>query len=323
MEESVKLILGTMTFGEQVFGEEAAAMVDYFLAQGYDELDTAYVYNEGECERIIGETLSAPGRGGVKLATKVNPRVTGRLDPASVASQFTQSLQRLGIDRADILYLHFPDPLTPLEDTLGACARLQAEGRFSELGLSNFPAWLVAEAYHLCLARGWKPPTVYQGLYNPISRHAESELDRALDHYGLRFYAYNPLAGGLLTDKYREGPSRLKPGRFLNRPGYQARYWKASFFEAADRLRGLAASFGTGLAQASYRWLAFHSMLKGDRQDGIIVGASSLAQLKANRAALAEGPLPPDLVQAFQEAWEGCRADAPAYFRYLSLPEEA
>lgn len=321
MQEKVKLILGTMTFGEQIFGRDTEDMVRCFLDHGYRELDTAYVYNNGECERLLGTALEHIDRSRFEIATKVNPRITGHLDGQAVLTQFYESLERLKLDKADTLYLHFPDPDTPVESALEACAQLYEEGKFSELGLSNFPAWLVGEVYHICDTHGWMLPKVYEGLYNPLSRFAERELDCALDHYGMRFYAYNPLAGGMLTNKYSGKDKSLKEGRFTNRPNYQQRYWKNSYFRAADHIREACADHDINIIEASYRWLAYHSMLKARRGDGIIIGASRLSQLEQNMAALEKGKLPDEIVQAVWEAWEISRADAPEYFKYY-IPEK-
>ena len=148
--ENVKLVLGTMTFGESVFAPDVEAFIRVFLEAGYDELDTAYVYNEGRCEQLLGEALRVIGRDKVRIATKVNPRISGRLDGAAARDQLNTSLQRLGTDCVDIFYLHFPDPNTPVASVLEACAELHRQGKFKELGLSNFPAWMVADAWHIC-----------------------------------------------------------------------------------------------------------------------------------------------------------------------------
>ncbi len=317
----MKLVLGTMTIGEQIFGEQAGALVQSFLSAGCRELDTAYVYNEGTCEQLLGEALGKLERNGYSLATKANPRITGRLDREAVVSQLNGSLERLGTGYVDIFYLHFPDPGTPLESALEGCAQLHSEGKFRELGLSNFPAWMVAEAHHICDKHGWVKPTVFQGLYNPLSRNAERELDMALDHYGMRFYAYNPLAGGILTDKYADGDRTVKAGRFTNRPNYQKRYWKDSYFEAANAIRAACAPYGISIVEASYRWLANHSMLKESRGDAILIGASRVSQLGENMAAARKGPLPEPVAAAFEAAWAISRPDAPEYFT-LYVPKK-
>ncbi len=318
----MKLILGTMTFGERIFGSDVDEIISLFLQYGYREIDTAYVYNEGNCEKLLGQAFKEIDRSSFGIATKVNPRVTGRLDKEAVLSQCNESLDRMGLDYTDILYLHFPDPDTPVESALEGCAQLYDEGKIKELGLSNFPAWLVAETYHICENHGWVLPTVYEGLYNPLSRNAERELNQALNYYGMRFYAYNPLAGGMLTDKYSGDDRTLKEGRFLNRPNYQKRYWKDSYFEATDLVKKVCADYGISIVEASYRWLAYHSMLKEERGDGIIVGVSKITQLQQNVEAVKQGPLPDDIVDAFEDAWNICRPDAPEYFRFYEKQEK-
>jgi aflatoxin B1 aldehyde reductase len=309
----IKLILGTMQFGERLFGKDAQDMIEVFGEYGYSELDTAYVYNEGESERLIGAALKNLKRP-FSIATKVNPRITGRLDKDAVLSQFSESLQRLKLDHVDILYLHFPDPNTPVESALEACAQLHEEGKFRELGISNFPAWLVSEAYNICKQRGWVLPTVYEGLYNPLSRHAERELNRALDYYGMRFYAYNPLAGGLMTDKYKD--KAIKDGRFTNRPNYQKRYWHDSYFDAIDEIKSVGEKYGINITEAAYRWLVYHSMLNPERGDGIIIGASSSEQLIQNISYVNKGGLPDNVVKAIEDAWTISKVDAPEYFTF-------
>ena len=318
MKNSIELILGTMTFGEQIFGEDVREMISYFVSQGYFELDTAYVYNQGQCELLIGQALTEINNPEIKVSTKVSPRITGKLDREAVMTQFNESLDCLRIGKVHTLYLHFPDPVTPLEYALEGCARLYEEGKFTYLGLSNFPAWLVAEAHSICKSRGWIPPEFYQGVYNPLSRHAERELDRALDYYDMSFYAYNPLAGGMLTDKYSAADREIKSGRFVNRPNYQDRYWKDSYFHSIEKIKQVCADHDINIVEASYRWLASHSMLNKKRGDGIIVGASKLKHLQQNMAAMTAGVLPEAVVSAFEQAWTECRSDAPEYFRFYT-----
>lgn len=309
----VNLILGTMTFGESVFYPEAGEFIDAFLEAGHTELDTAYVYNEGACERIIGKAIKDIKKP-YKISTKVNPRISGRLDGDAAYRQLNESLERLGVDCVDTLYLHFPDPATPISSVLGACADLYGQGKFRELGLSNFPAWMVADACHICDRNGWVRPTVYEGIYNPLTRKAETELNACLDCFGMRFYAYNPMAGGLLTGRYRNFEEIPTDGRFTHRPNYQGRYWKKSYFEAIGIIGEAASRHGITIIEATYRWLAYHSMLDAGRGDGIIIGASKIAHLKQNMEAVKAGPLPGDILEAFEKAWKTSRPDSPEYF---------
>lgn len=311
--KQVDLILGTMTFGESVFAPHVAAFVRAFLDAGYRELDTAYVYNDGSCERLLGEVLPGLERP-YRIATKVNPRITGKLDGAAAYLQVNESLARLRLDRVDTVYLHFPDPATPVESVLAAMEDLHEQGKFTELGLSNFPAWMVADVWHLCDRRGWVKPTVYEGIYNPLTRKAEGELNDCLNHFGLRFCAYNPLAGGLLTGRYRAYEEAPTDGRFTHRPNYQKRYWKKSCFEGMEIIQAAAEAQGITLIEAVYRWLCYHSMLNGDRGDGILIGASKLSHLKQNMAAVQAGPLPAEVLAAFEEAWAVAKGDSPEYY---------
>ncbi len=310
---NVKLVLGTMTFGESVFRPQTDAFIDAFLDAGYDEMDTAYVYNDGTCERMLGEILPKLDRP-YRIATKVNPRITGKLDADAAYMQIGESLKRLDLDSVDTVYLHFPDPNTPVESVLSAMADLHEQGKFKELGLSNFPAWMVADAWHICERRGWVKPTVFEGIYNPLTRKAETELNACLNRFGMRFYAYNPLAGGLLTGRYERFEDQPSDGRFTHRPNYQGRYWKKSYFDAVNLIKTAAERHGITVIDATYRWLAFHSMLNGARGDAIIIGASKLNHLTQNIESIKAGPLPDDLLSAFETAWEITRSDSPEYF---------
>lgn len=310
----MKLVLGTMTFGESVFAPEPEMFIQAFLDAGYNELDTAYVYNEGQSEKLIGAALKSIGRDRVRIATKVNPRITGKLDGNAAHQQLNESLSRLEVDYVDTFYLHFPDPNTPVASVLEACAGLHAQGKFKELGLSNFPAWMVADVWHLCSRNGWVKPTVFEGIYNPLTRKAETELNAALNHFGMRFYAYNPMAGGLLTGRYGSYEDAPTDGRFTHRPNYQNRYWKKSYFDAVGLLKAVCEKHGITTVEATYRWLSCHSMLDAQRGDAIIIGASKLHHLQQNMDAVKAGELPKEIVSAFEKAWSLCKADSPEYF---------
>ena len=310
---NVKLVLGTMTFGESVFSPDVERFVNTFLDAGYDELDTAYVYNEGNCERLLGEVLPGIHRP-FKIATKVNPRISGKLDGAAAYKQVNESLERMQLLSVDTVFLHFPDPATPVISVLEACADLHSQGKFKELGLSNFPAWMVADVWHICDKHGWVKPTVFEGIYNPLTRKAEAELNACLNYFGMRFYAYNPMAGGLLTGRYGKFEDAPTDGRFTHRPNYQGRYWKKSYFDAVEIIKETAGKYGISTVEATYRWLAYHSMLNGERGDAILIGASKLHHLQQNMETVKAGPLPKDVVDAFEKAWAVSKTDSPEYF---------
>ncbi len=312
------LILGTITFGQQTLDEEASVMVKTALKNGIQEIDTAYVYNEGECERILGRVLAPFDRKSYRLATKVNPRITGKLDRPAILAQFTESLVRLGTDYADILYLHFPDRLVPLEEALSTCNELYDQGRIRELGVSNYPADMVEEACKLCEANGWIKPAVYEGVYNVLSRNAEGELFDMIRRHELRFTAYNPLAGGMLTGKYSAPDDFPSDGRFAQRESYKKRYWRQSFFDAVDSLRGVCAQYDLSLIEAALRWIAYHSAMDSRKGDAIIVGSSKPDQLIQNIGAVSGGPLPEEVAAVCDKAWNICRGDAPNYYTFMN-----
>ena len=193
-------------------------------------------------------------------------------------------------------------------------ADLHDQGKYKELGLSNFPAWMVADVWHICDRHGWVKPTVFEGVYNPLTRRAEAELNACLNHFGMRFYAYNPLCGGLLTGRYGKFEEVPSDGRFTHRPNYQGRYWKKSFFDAVDLIRTSAEKHGITSVEATYRWLAYHSMLTGDRGDAILIGASKLSHLVQNMETIQAGPLPEDMIQVFEQAWQTAKGNSPEYF---------
>ena len=214
----------------------------------------------------------------------------------------------------DTVYLHFPDPATPVSSVLSALADFYDKGKFKELGLSKFPAGMVADICHLCDKHGWIKPTVYQGIYYPLTRNAETELNAALNYFGMRFYAYNPLAGGILSGRYTRYEDAPEDGRFTHRPNYQGRYWKKTYFDAVNKINEIAQKHGISIVDATYRWMAYHSMLDGNRGDSILIGASKIEHLTQNIEALNQGALPEDVVKAFEEAWTITKGDSPAYF---------
>uniref|UniRef100_A0A8C4A7Q3 NADP-dependent oxidoreductase domain-containing protein n=1 Tax=Denticeps clupeoides TaxID=299321 RepID=A0A8C4A7Q3_9TELE len=318
---SAATLLGSMAFGGRADAEVSEKMVAAFLRRGHGELDTAFMYNDGQSEAIIG-ALQLPDC--VRIATKANPWDGKTLKPDSVRSQLETSLKRLRRQSADIFYLHAPDHQNPVQETLRACNELHTEGKFKELGLSNYASWEVAEIYWICKHNNWILPTVYQGMYNATTRQVETELLPCLRYFGIRFYAYNPLAGGLLTGKYHyEDMDAVQPaGRFFGNTwadAYRNRYWKKSHFQGIETVqRALEAAYGSEkptMTSAAIRWVYHHSHLKGEFGDGVIIGMSTMEQLHENLCASEEGPLKPEVVEAFKQAWDLVAHECPNYFR--------
>lgn len=330
----VSVILGTMTFGwarssGTVDSEVSAKMMDMFFDAGHTQVDTALTYSSGKTEEILGE-ICPPGSDRSKrmgiLATKAGPwmdasmlKAGGGLGKGQVRAKVEQSLKSMKRDSVDLLYLHAPDPDTRIEDTLAEVHELHKEGKFKSLGLSNFQAWEVAHIYHTCKANGYVTPTVYQGMYNAITRDVEKELLPCLRKLGISFYAYNPLAGGVLTGKHSGGEPEA--GRFKDNAMYISRFWKDAYFDAVKSLQTSCKEEGGGgvsLGEASLRWLATRSQLTDG--DAIIIGASNLAHLEQNLGALGPkgGVISDGLASAFDDAWEMCRRECPPYARGCS-----
>jgi aflatoxin B1 aldehyde reductase len=308
-------VLGTMTFGKEVDERSADGMVGCFLDQGFDKIDTANIYSEGRSEEILGKILTHNRRKKIRLATKVNPWSEGGLRPTRLLEQVETSLRRLKSDYVDLLYLHSPDLHTPLEATLEACEKLFREGKFRELGLSNYAAWQVADAWHICRRNAWVLPTVYQGMYNSITRDVERELFPSIRSFGIRFYAYNPLAGGLLTGKHIMQSVEPQKGRFTLYPKYMERYWKSGQFDALDVIRSACAANNITMTECALRWLKYHSFLKGNEHDGIIIGAKNRKQLEENITFFRGKELPDAVKQSIDLAWETSAPSCPQYFR--------
>ncbi|XP_063798203.1 aflatoxin B1 aldehyde reductase member 2 isoform X3 [Pseudophryne corroboree] len=228
-----RTVLGTMEFGRRMDAQSSGEAVREYLRRGYDELDTAFMYADGESERVLGGLgLGAA----VKLATKAGPLDGRNLSAESVRHQLETSLQRLKTPSVHIFYLHAPDHQTPVEQTLAACQELYKEG-----------------------------------MYNATTRQVETELLPCLRQLGIRFYAYNPLAGGLLTGryKYEDKDNEQAACRFFGNnwaEAYRNRYWKKHHFQAIDLVqRALEESYGEGrpsLTSAALSWMYHHSKLQ-------------------------------------------------------------
>ena len=311
----MKLILGSMTFGDQVNQDTAQAMLAAFTRAGHVEIDTAHTYCDGRTEEMLGRLLPPEARAKLHLATKVNPWNDDGLKPAQVKKQLDESLHRLGTDRVDLLYLHSPDLDTPVAQTLEACFELYRQEKFIEFGLSNFAAWQVAEVVETCRREGWMEPVVYQGMYNALTRDVERELFPCLRNYGMRFHAYNPLAGGLLTGKHLAIDDIPDSGRFTVERGYLDRYWKQDYFDVLQELQTACADTDLKPVEVALSWLVHHSLLDAERSDGIILGASTTEHLEQNLAACAGAPLAPEIVEILDRGWEIIKPNCFRYFR--------
>jgi aryl-alcohol dehydrogenase-like predicted oxidoreductase len=290
-----EICLGTMTFGQQADEATSFAILDKATAAGVNFLDTADAYpvppepaTAGRTEEIIGRWLKGR-RDRFVLATKCRIRVgTGPNDEGlsrrHVLRAVEDSLRRLGTDFIDLYQAHAPDPDTPLEETLRAFDDLVRSGKVRYVGCSNYPAWQVALALGLSERHGWARFDCVQPRYNLLYRDIEAELLPLCRHAGLGVIAYNPLAGGFLSGKYRSLEAPPAGTRFsLGKTGelYRTRYWQQAQLEAVERLRQFLEPRGKSLISVAVAWVM--------SQPGVtsaIVGASRPEQLDASLASV-------------------------------------
>jgi len=188
-------------------------------------------------------------------------------------------------------------------------------GRFKRFGLSNYASWQVAEIAELCARNGWMPPKVYQGMYNAYTRDVERELFPCLKNYDMAFYAYNPLAGGMLSGKHQQFDAAPQAGRFVSFGFYKDRYWKEGYFNEVKNFVEACKKENIAPVEAAIRWMNHHSGIADNADNGIILGASSQSQLDQNLQAMTEQALPDSIVDALDAGWEVIRPACIKYFR--------
>ncbi|KAL2220762.1 NADP-dependent oxidoreductase domain-containing protein [Thermoascus aurantiacus ATCC 26904] len=308
-----RVILGLMTFGpDETKGARITSLdefnkcLDYFQQQGYNEVDTARVYVGGAQEAFTAQAKWKER--GLTIATKWYPKQPGAHKPDVLRENLELSLKELQTDKVDIFYLHAPDRSVPFEETLEAVNQLHKEGKFVQLGLSNYTAFEVAEIVTLCNERGWVRPTIYQAMYNAITRSIETELIHACRRYGLDIVVYNPLAGGLFSGKYKSMDIPAE-GRYSDKAEsgklYRNRYFKDATFEALRVIEPVVEKHGLTMLETALRWVHHHSALnmKDGGRDGVLIGVSSFEQLVSNLRDIEKGPLPDEVVEALDKAW--------------------
>lgn len=281
-----RLCLGTMMFGDPTPEAESVAIIRAAVDAGINFIDTADKYNAGESERVVGRALK-PVRDQVVLATKVHlPMGEGPNDKGSsrlhILRGVEASLERLGLDCVDLLYLHAPDPETPIEESLRALEDLVRAGKVLYVGCSNFRAWQTAHALGVQAARGWDGFAAIQPLYNLANRDCEVEILPMARELGLGVVPYSPLARGVLTGKYSPGqepPPDSRAGRGNVRM-LQTEFRQANL-ELAAALGPMACEAGCTLSQLALAWVMANPLVTAP-----IIGPRTMEQLNDNLGAL-------------------------------------
>ncbi len=296
--------LGTMTFGDD-WGwgsskDEARKVYDAFREAGGNFIDTANLYTNGTSETFLGEFLS-DHRNSMVLATKYTNAMPGK-DPNAGGNQrknmvqaVEASLKRLQTEYIDLLWMHIWDQLTPVEEVMRAFDDLVRQGKVLYVGVSDAPAWWIAQANTLATLRGWTPFIGLQIEYSLIERTVERELIPAAKALGVGVTAWSPLSGGVLTGKYH-GSSKDKDGRMSGdmMKGFLPEEERAAKIISVVKI--VAEQVGGSMAQVALAWLRYRSVPVIP-----ILGARKVEQLHDNLASL-ELQLTPEHISTLDDA---------------------
>lgn len=282
--------LGAMTFGEDLgWGtsvEESQQIIDRFIERGGNFIDTANFYTKSHSEKILGDHIGRhpARRDRLVLATKFS----GNLYPGdpngggsgrkSIVAACESSLRRLQTDYIDLYWLHNWDVHTPIDETMRALDDLVRAGKVRYLGVSDTPAWKVAEANVTANFRGWSSFVGLQIEYSLLERTVEQELVPMARELGLGITPWSPLKSGALSGKYtRKNAGQVEGGR----AAFLASAMNDKTWDIIDELEIIAKAHDTTVARVALAWV--------QGQPGVtstIIGARRLAQLDDNLAAL-------------------------------------
>lgn len=291
------LCLGTMTFGLQVDESGSRVILNRAFDHGLIYLDTSDAYplggtseTAGDTEEIIGRWMKDKrNREEVLLTTKCfaptrrGPNSWG-LSRQHIMDAIEGSLKRLDTDHIDLYLAHMDDTNTPLDETLRAFEDIVAAGMVRYVGCSNYSAWRLGKAQRVADELGTTGYMAIQSRYNLLYRDIETDLLPLCRDEGIGMMVYNPLAGGMLSGKYKAGQAPAEGTRFtIGNAGamYQERYWQESQIAAVAQLKSEVEKRGLDLVSVAVAWVL--------AQPGVstaIIGASRPEQLEANVAAL-------------------------------------
>jgi aryl-alcohol dehydrogenase-like predicted oxidoreductase len=317
--------LGTMTFGSMVDESTARKTLDKAFDAGVDFIDVAEIYPvppefkwAGVSEEVCGRWLSGRPRDSVVLATKVAgpsggwfqvPVRSGKtaLDRHNINRAVEESLRRLQTDYIDLYQTHWPDPGTPIEDTLEALDRLVEEGKVRAVGCSNENTYGLMKNLWTADRIGTVRYHTIQNNFSLLSRRFEDELANACRREKISLLPYSPIAGGVLSGKYQGGAwpvdSRFSYYRDYN-PRTQRmtkRFVNERTLAATERLSALAADCGVSLVTFSIAWT-----LTRDFVGSTLVGVTQADQLDEHLAA-ADTVIPDEALAACDDIWKEIR----------------
>ena len=269
--------IGCNNFGWRTDAAGTAAVVDAGLDAGINFFDTADVYGAGQSEEFLGKALKGR-REKALIATKFGMKMGegkegGR--PEYVREALDASLRRLQVDVIDLYQIHFPDPKTPIADTLQVLNDAVKAGKVREIGCSNF------SAAQMRAARDTPGPRYFvsvQNDYSLMKRDPEAEVLPECARTGIAFLPYFPLANGLLTGKYRKGKSF--PDSSRGKDAFGPKVFTPENLERVEKLIAFTESHGHTLLDLAFSWLAAHPVVCS-----VIAGAKTADQVRANSRA--------------------------------------
>ena len=287
-----ELILGTMGFGGsgqfrgvgEIDLDGARRQIDLALDAGVNVIDTADIYSSGAAEEIIGQALGTR-RDRVLLATKARFAMGSGPNDAGLSRHHLieaceASLRRLQTDHIDLYQVHEWDGQTPLEETLGALEQLLHSGKVRYVGCSNFAGWQAMKALGIARQKGM-PEFVSQQVYLSLQeRSAEYEIVPSAIDQGLGLLIWSPLAGGLLSGKYRRGQPPPAGSRHASEWSEPPVYSEDKLYDTIETLVEIAGARGVSAAQVALAWLLARPGITS-----VVVGARTDEQLADNLAA--------------------------------------
>ena len=283
-----EMSLGTMTFGED-WGwgsakEESRKIYEEYRAAGGNFIDTANIYTNGTSESLIGEFLQGH-RQEMVVATKYTNAAPGK-DPnaggnhrKSMVQAVEDSLRRLKTDYIDLYWLHVWDKLTPVDEVMRTFDDLVRQGKVLYTGVSDAPAWWIAQANTLAELRGWTRFAGLQIEYSLVERTVERELTPMAKAFNLGLVAWSPLGGGLLSGKYQSADKSAKRYSDESMQGFMRKGEQTDRIVAA--LKKVSEETGRSSAQVALAWLRYR-----DIPVIPIIGARKISQLQDNLASL-------------------------------------
>jgi aryl-alcohol dehydrogenase-like predicted oxidoreductase len=296
--------LGTMTFGEDwgwgTARDEAQKVYNAFRESGGNFVDTANIYTNGTSESFLGEFVKGH-RESMVLATKYTNSAPGT-DPnaggnqrKSMMQSVEASLKRLQTDYIDLYWVHIWDQITPVEEVMRGLDDLVRQGKVLYVGISDAPAWWIAQANTLACLRGWSPFVGLQIEYSLMERTVERELIPMAKSLKLGVTAWSPLSNGVLTGKYH-GNGSSESGRMSSDMMKQFMPEEQKTGRIVTAVKTVAGQVGRSLAQVALAWLRSRAVAVIP-----IIGARKLSQLQDNLGSF-DLSLSPGQLKALDEA---------------------